>query len=229
MQELSIRDCVSFGWRTFTVRPKLFIAVGVLLFLAVVAVNSVDSIVASIVNSGFGEESTFAIIVTGISSLVALGLSFLVDMGKTSFYLKAHDDVSETDVKDLYRPHPYWKYVGTSLMYGIAVFIGIILLIIPGIIIGLIFGFALYRVIDAGSMPVEAFKESAALTKGNRWNLFLLGLALVGINILGFFALIVGLLVTLPVTTLALVHAYRTLEAAHMPLVEDASEVPTVA
>ena len=36
-------------------------------------------------------------------------------------------------------------------------------------------------------------------------------LAVVGINLLGLIALFVGLLVTIPVTVLAMVHAYRTI------------------
>jgi uncharacterized membrane protein len=54
-------------------------------------------------------------------------------------------------------------------------------------------------------------KESKRITHGYKWPLlgFIFVLALV--NLLGALALGVGLLVSVPVSTLALVHAYRTL------------------
>ena len=112
-----------------------------------------------------------------------------------------------------------------SVLVGAATIVGLILLIVPGIIIGIMFGFAAYIVIDKEAPPVEALRESLALTKGNRWKLFLLGLALVGINIIGACLLLVGLLVSLPVSTFAVVHAYRVLSGkdkshAALPQVE---------
>jgi len=41
--------------------------------------------------------------------------------------------------------------------------------------------------------------------------LFLFGLVLIGLNLVGLLALVVGLLVTVPVTWIAVTHAYRTL------------------
>jgi uncharacterized membrane protein len=76
------------------------------------------------------------------------------------------------------------------------------------------FMFATYLVIDKNMAPMDALKESRRMTYGHKWNLFLFGLGLIGINILGFLALIIGLLVSLPVTMLAMAHAYRTLASA---------------
>ena len=73
---------------------------------------------------------------------------------------------------------------------------------------------SLYLVMDRGLGVTESLKESRRITYGNRLKLLLLGLALVGINIVGFFLLIVGLLVSIPVSMLAGVHAYRTLSKA---------------
>ena len=65
---------------------------------------------------------------------------------------------------------------------------------IPGIIASLGLGFATYLVVDRGMQPVASLKESWRITKGNKWRIFLLGLALTGVNILGALALVVGLL-----------------------------------
>lgn len=204
MQPLSVKECLSFGWRTFRSRPGIFISATAVLFLVGMVLNAPNELISS--------NSSSSIPLYGIiGSLLTLVLSFLLTMGKTAFYLRAHDEPENVELRNLWHPHPYWKFVGTALLAGIATVIGLILLIVPGIIIGIIVSFSLYIVIEKGLGPVHAIKESARITKGNRWRLFVLGLALLGINILGFCVLLVGLLVSLPVSTLSVVHAYRTL------------------
>jgi len=83
---------------------------------------------------------------------------------------------------------------------------------VPGIILALAFIFSSYLIVDKGKGPIEAMKESWRITKGHWWKLFLLVLAIIGLNILGFILLLVGLLVTIPVSMIALSHAYRTFE-----------------
>jgi len=146
--------------------------------------------------------------ITIIGAYVSIVLNY---MGVTKFYLKAHDSVETLRLKDLWTPHPFVKYVLTALLFGVVFVVGLILLIIPGVIVSLVFGMALYLVMDRGLGPIEAMKESARITRGNRWRLFVLGLAILGINILGMIVLLVGLFVSIPVSILAMMHAYRTL------------------
>ncbi|MES2225515.1 MAG: DUF975 family protein [Patescibacteria group bacterium] len=208
MYTLSVKECLTSGWNTFKTRPWIFIGVGVLLLLVNMLISGFQSMLQVGGAYVLGPEST---VVAIISAIAGMALTFLVSMGKISFFLKAHDVVSDVSVRTLWHPSPYLKFVGTSILLTVILLIGFILLIVPGIILGIMFGFALYGVIEDGLGPVDALKRSRAITKGNRWRMFLLGLALVGINIVGFIALIVGLLVTLPVSALAVVHAYRVL------------------
>ena len=83
----------------------------------------------------------------------------------------------------------------------------------PGIIFMLMFMFVMFIVIDRGLGPVEAMKESARITRGYKWQLLGFVLVLALINVLGMLALLVGLFVTIPVTSLAFAHAYRALSA----------------
>jgi uncharacterized membrane protein len=143
-------------------------------------------------------------------------LSFIVNtlfsMGMTVFMLKAHDSVETVALKDFWAPMHFGSYAVASIITGVAVFLGTILLIVPGVILSLMFFATLYLIMDKGLGPVVAIKESMRITKGHKWTLFVLLLASAGIAILGLLALIVGLLVAVPVTALAAVHAYRTLE-----------------
>lgn len=203
MNELSVRECLRAGWTGFKTRPWFFAGSYLVLFIASIAADLPRSILQHVASGNWT--------IGFVAFLISTGLSILVSMGKTAFYLKAQDTPESVEFSDLWHPHPYWKYAITSVLAGAAIIAGFVLLIVPGIIIGIMLGFSLYIVIEKQSEPLDALRQSAALTKGNRWNLFLLGLALVGINILGLLALLVGLFVSLPVSTLAVVHAYRTL------------------
>ncbi|MEK9161077.1 MAG: hypothetical protein AAB440_03545 [Patescibacteria group bacterium] len=214
--KLSIKECFSFGWTTFKKRPWIFVKAGLALALVSVVFNIMSSAIQ------FGFESTTSplaiilfLVAFGLLSLVSIYISIVLNnMGVTQFYLRAHESVETLTVKDLWAPRPFWKYVLTSILVALAFLIGIILLIVPGIVAMLVFGMSLYLVMDRGMEPVLALKESARITKGNRWRLFGLYLAILGLNIVGVLLLVVGLLVTVPVTMLAAVHAYKILSGS---------------
>jgi uncharacterized membrane protein len=193
--KLSVKECLTFGWKTFKARPWFF--VGTFLIYALI------QILLSVV-----QERMPGI----ISFLLSIGVSSLLSIGLIHTYFKAHTDVLSPRFADLWNPKPFWTYLGTSILLGIIVVVGLILLIVPGVIAALALAFSGYLVVYRGMKPIEALKESARLTKGNRSKLFLLGLSLIGLAILGAIPLFLGLLVVGPVSMLAGIHAYRTLE-----------------
>lgn len=60
--------------------------------------------------------------------------------------------------------------------------------------------------------PIEALKGSSAITKGIKMELFKFGLTLIGINISGFLALIIGFLWSYPTALVANAFMFRKLE-----------------
>lgn len=193
---------IRFGWETFKKRPWFFIGV----FLVVSILSSGGRFQWS---AGSETPATLALFV--VAGVLFSIIQILAKMGSTRLVLKAHDDAGSTTFGDLWAPHPFWKFVGSSVLVGVIVIIGLILLIVPGIIWALRYLFVPYLVMERKLAPFEALKESARITYGHKWQLFgLLGL-IVLINILGALFLLVGLLVSVPVSSLAMVHAYRTL------------------
>lgn len=218
MNTFSIGACIKFGWETFWKRPGIFIKAAVLLFLISLVFNVVQSLLDLLLES----QNSTTLIIGGIASfvvaLVSIYVSIIINnMGGTVFMLKAHDSLSSVTLRDLWHPHPFWKYVFTSILATLAVLVGLVFLIVPGIIIGLAFTYALLLVLERNLGPIEAMKESARITRGNRWKLFLFGLVLIGVNLLGFLALLIGLFVSVPVSFLAALHAYRTLAQKQEP------------
>ena len=87
-------------------------------------------------------------------------------------------------------------------------------MIIPGIIFGLKFSFAQFITVDTGAKPVDAMKESSAITKGIKWKLLGFYVVIGLVNIVGALVLMVGLLVSIPVSTFAMIYVYRELSKA---------------
>ncbi|HTN01956.1 MAG TPA: DUF975 family protein, partial [Planctomycetaceae bacterium] len=95
-----------------------------------------------------------------------------------------------------------------NIVFAIAVGIGFVLCIIPGIIVALALSpFAM--VLIAEDLPgIESLSRAWELTKGNRLTLLVLGFASTGIAILGLLACGVGLLVAAPLIAMMNTVAY---------------------
>lgn len=198
---------IRFGWETFKGRPWFFLGATVIIAILYVVVGGISSGVDAMFG-GSAEEPTLA------GSIVSYGLGALIGMGVTAFYLAAHDHPDGVELAQLWHPQPYWKFLGTSILATIAIVIGFVLLIVPGLIALVLFMFSTILVIDRGLGPIEAMKESMRITAGHRWSLFGLLCLLLLILFVGVLALFVGLLVAMPVSTLAFVHAYRTVSGS---------------
>jgi hypothetical protein len=83
-------------------------------------------------------------------------------------------------------------FFAVELVYGLIVGIGCIALIIPGIYLGICLWYAPLLAATQGASFTEAFSRSWQMTKGHFWELFLMGLTIIGIYILGFCACCVG-------------------------------------
>lgn len=197
--KLSVGECLKKGWETFKSRPWFF--VGVTLIMVLVQVFG-----------GWAQEAFRG----PIGFIISLIVSTLLYAGILNLFLIAHDDASKASYKDLWNPKPFVNYLLVSLLLVVVISVGILLLVVPGIFAMLVFFFAGYVVIDKGMGPIKALKESARLTKGNRFNILLLFLAMLGLTILGMIPFFLGLFVVAPVVAVASVHAYRTLSGGEV-------------
>jgi uncharacterized membrane protein len=202
--QFSPGSAIRYGWETFKRRPWFFVGATFVIAILYMVAGAITSGIDSILG-GTPEEPTIA------GSIVNYALGVLISMGVTAFYLAAHDNPEAAELSMLWHPQPFWTFLGTSILTTLAVVIGFVLLIVPGIIAMLFFMFSTLLVIDRGLGPIEAMKESMRITAGNRWPLLGLLCLLLLILLAGALALVVGLLVAMPVATLAFVHAYRVL------------------
>ncbi len=201
-EKFSISEAIHFGWNTMKSNLGFFIGLLILVFLF----SSLSSIIAA--------KATEANIFLGIIFYIAdFSLSIIISIGLVKIALRFCDN-EKGRFADLFSQYPLFpQYLVGSILYGLIVFAGTILLIIPGIIWGIQFCFYDYFIVDKGLGPIEALKRSSAITKGVKWDLFLFFLILSGINLLGALCLLIGLFVTIPTTMVALAFVYRKLMA----------------
>lgn len=211
----SIKEAFYFGWNTFRARPWFLMGITA----AVVILSSLVSMMSQ--SSSADAQSAFLFILTVV-------INVFIDMGLVAFALAAHENIQMVKIKNLWAPKMFWPFLGAAILVGIIVMIGTILLIIPGIIAALGLMFTKYLVIDRELGPIEAIRESWNITKGNRFRLLGLLVVVVVINIIGAAFFMVGLLVSIPVAMLMMVHVYRELEHGAHEIVQTATEAPSV-
>jgi uncharacterized membrane protein len=202
MKQFSINEVVKFG---YNIAKK-----NILFFLGVFVI----SILISGVNSAFQNNLKEQALIAFLISFVFWVLSEILSMGILRVNLKFVGG-EQPKYKDLFVFNwgAIFNYILAAILSGIIIAVGFVLVIIPGIIFAIRLQYVGYLVVDKNLGAIEAIKKSWAMTKGHSWHLFVLGLALFGINILGLIALVVGLLVTVPLSMIATATVYRKLSA----------------
>ncbi len=104
-----------------------------------------------------------------------------------------------------------------GLVSGIIILIGILLCILPGLYLGMAYMFASLLVIGSGLDFWQAMETSRRAVNANFGSVFVLVLALIGINIAGALACLLGLLVTLPLSYCAIAVAYQLFFEEEVP------------
>lgn len=103
-----------------------------------------------------------------------------------------------------------------TVILTIGYLLGILLLVVPGVIFMIGTIPYLYFIAD-GESGVESVRKSWEATRGQKVAIFVFLLALAGINIVGMLACGLGMLVTLPVSMLALAVVYTRLTGRFGP------------
>jgi len=207
-------DALRFGWAKMKANLKPFLIIGAVgAFLA-------------LLNGALTRPESPAI--ARLLSIVVQILQTGVMLAYVRSALRACDGkpVEVSRAPDLLAD--FFTYLLASILVGLIVAAGFVLLIVPGIIWGLKFGFAGFLVVDRKLDPIEALRESNRLTMGAKWQLLAFALLVFGINLVGAIALGIGLLVTIPTTVIGAAYVFRQLQARATARVEPAPQRPPV-
>jgi uncharacterized membrane protein len=213
-------EAVKYGWKKFMENAGAFVVLGLLAIVIPGALSLIgslgDSTSANVIeNPGF---SDFVKITAGGGSGVVGFLSGLAaqvaSLVITAALVRGALDVTEGRKASIGTMFTRWSFLTIlvlSLLVGLATTIGVFMCILPGLAVMFFTYFSTYFVVGEKQGVIDAIMSSLRFTADNIGNLLLLFLLAFVIVILGCCAFFVGLLVAIPVTTIAAAYTFKVL------------------
>lgn len=205
-RQLSVGAAITYGWNKFKNNALVWIGITLLAFVITGVIQGVTG--------GFNTSGEFTVLAI-IGALLTTIVGYIIE---AAFIRGA---LSELDgSKPAFGTFFQFRNVGAvilaGVLVGIATSVGLMLCVIPGLVVAFLLYYTLTFVVDKDQDAVSGIKSSYGLTSSNVGPLLLLALALIGINIIGVLLLLVGLLVTVPVSLIASTYAYRVLTGGNV-------------
>lgn len=150
----------------------------------------------------------------GLNNLVWIVVAGPLTVGLYGMLLKLVR-VQEALITDLFDGfQDFGRAFGVYALYSIAVIVGFILLVVPGLIVATGLFPALFLVYDEDRGVVETLQRAWEMTRGHKFDLFIVGVAIVLVNLLGLIALVVGVIFTAGLSYLVAAAAFEELSLA---------------
>jgi hypothetical protein len=119
------------------------------------------------------------------------------------------------------------RYIGASIVYGVIVVCGLLLLIIPGIVWSIKYGYYGLLILDKNMKVFDAISMSGKMTEGAKMQLFGVAILMILLTLVSIIPLGLGLLVTVPMAVVLTPLLYVKLLARHEGQVTQGSEKET--
>ena len=195
----SISELIQDAWSKFKEKPVFWILVTII----------------SIVVSYFGDyglsvdPESFEASFTSIQGFVISILGLYLSASITLIYIKYMRGES-VSLNDLFAVdlNKFIHYVLSVLVSGVLMIFGFILLILPGFYVMARLMFVQYLVLDRNLSFSEAITTSFNMSEGRVLDLISFMFAMAFLVILGFLSLVFGLLIAIPVSSLATAKLY---------------------
>jgi uncharacterized membrane protein len=203
---LSVGDAIRYGWGRFKANAWTWIGA------VVIAV-----IIQGVLNTLVGNRSTFRVDALGqslwtigwiLGSIVTAVVGYLINAALVRGALHEVDG-QHPNLGSFFRFTNVGNVILASILVGVVTAIGLVLFVIPGLIMVFLSWWTLQFVIDRHDSAIEGVRSSFRAISSQAGPVFLLALALIGINVLGAIPLGLGLLITIPVSSIASTYAYR--------------------
>lgn len=201
MATFSINEALQVGW--LKTKENIWLWVGI-------------SITFGVINMAFGwiGNEVGEGLLSWVVSLAGYVVQSLLELGAMAVALKLLDN-QPAKFSDVFSQHPLLlQFLIATIVGGVAVVAGLIVFIIPGIYIALRLSQAGFMIVDRKVPGLEALKQSWAVTRGHTLQLLFLSITLAILNVIGALLLFIGLLITIPISTVAMAHVYRKIASA---------------
>ena len=218
---------IKFGWEKFqehwkVITTALIVGFGAIIVLVIIGylirdgLTSVDDCGINngvIRTSGCGDSP--GLFTTLIANGIFQILYYLGTMVLQLFIIRATLMIvrgEPLDAKRIMSVDNLGNYILTALLVAVLTFVGLILCVLPGIAVMFFTMFWGYFVVDKNMSPIEAITASFNLVKENVGAVIIFLLLSWAVTLLGFIALCVGIVVAIPVVTIATGYMYKRLQ-----------------
>ncbi|WP_082608889.1 hypothetical protein [Oerskovia sp. Root918] len=213
----AVGDAIGFGWKKFWANPWPWVLAALIFLL----INTLFSWLtggfeqfSDYRTDGFTDTNMFEAVGLSVGSVVLSIIGAIIGYLITAFFTRGALDESQgrkPDVAAFFGIGNVVNVILAAFLVGIMAAVGTILCVLPGLAVLLFSAFVYYFTLDKEQDAITAIKSSWSLVAKNFGSVFLLLLALFGINIVGALLCGIGLLVTLPLSYIAVAYAYRRL------------------
>lgn len=190
------------------------------LSLVVGMIQGVLGVASSHGGEGLGQPGRGALVISALSQIVSQVFSMFIGLGLTRVALNFVSG-KEVAVGQLFgEGHKLLRAIGASILFFLMVFIGLLLLVVPGIYLALRYGQYMVAIVDRDLGVMDSLSYSSSITTNNRMNLFVLGLLSILIVVAGMLACGVGMIFAGPVAWLSAIVAYRWMQYGHAAVLD---------
>ncbi|MGF7059126.1 DUF975 family protein [Brassicibacter mesophilus] len=148
----------------------------------------------------FGSFTLFLVSIVFFLIILRVFIGYMLEVGGRKFFIRAAEGESYMGYLGYcFHEGRYFSVFITMLLRSIYVFLWTLLLIIPGIVKSYAYRMVPYILADNPSIGYNrAIELSNEMTKGEKWNIFVLDLSFIGWYLLGALAFLVGVLFVQP-------------------------------
>lgn len=212
-EKFTIDEAVQTGWAKFleNVGPMLlFISVPVFFIPLII---SIPEVAVSLLNYKHDNDTLtwIGLLVQLLMMPVKVCVQMILTMGMIRISLKAVDGLPFSFNDYIEAAPNFLSMFAAGFLYGVMLIIGFLLFILPSLAVFVVFHWYAYLIIDKKFGPLQALGGSLTLCKDAYMDLAILWLVIFAINIVGFIALVIGLIPAQLLTLLILARVYRRL------------------
>lgn len=203
MSNFSPTQVVGDSWAIF---KNKWLTVYAVLILAMVVEGVLSGLIQAV------QDMALLLLVLGLLGIVIRLVSQMSVSLAMLQIMRGQSPSFEDTVQPMAKGKRMIDYFLASLMVGLVVIVGLIFLIIPGLYLAIKYMFVPLRILDEGVPVSQAFEDSATMTKDVKFDVVVLWFLVVLMNLAGLLALGIGLLITIPVSSLVVASAYQQLK-----------------
>lgn len=207
-------DAIGYGWRGFRANAGALIGATVIVAVGAIALYALAERIApqpELIASDGTFEFRFdgpGLLSSTIAQTVVGGVAYLL----SAMLVRGSLDITEGrrfSIGQAFSRIPVAPVILTGLLLSVLSTIGIVLCILPGLVFSIFSFFTLYFVVDRDESPFTALASSFKLVGAHFGQALLTGLLAFLVLMAGTIALLIGLLVAIPVVSVAGAYSYR--------------------